>query len=322
MTSANETWFVQLAEMKEAVEGFRSSFSDTPEYDMAGLLDYEDLSTTGCSESIFDEICGFDVDSYSDLFIDEDESRHDGESFGREWLTYQCIEYCLRREGTALGPGDLESNLLAILSSDMNNDELQSSLTDILGYEDFDLVGDLISHRDSIVKSCESEKKFRVEKHDGLGNGTKLRLMTREQREEALRLQDLEHKSKPLGPKFAEPSRNYPHIYRSHQAGNTLSSSGKKYNLPEGSREVPHDKYKEIIIPAAKVGIRSSKEKPVLVSEMDMLCQKTFKDYKSLNRMQSLLYEVAYKTNENMLICAPTGAVSKYLWDCLYNPSS
>lgn len=41
---------------------------------------------------------------------------------------------------------------------------------------------------------------------------------------------------------------------------------------------------------------------------MDGLCKKTFKGYKSLNRMQSLVYPVAYKTNENMLICAPTGA--------------
>lgn len=41
---------------------------------------------------------------------------------------------------------------------------------------------------------------------------------------------------------------------------------------------------------------------------MDGLCKRTFKGYKSLNRMQSLVYPVAYKTNENILICAPTGA--------------
>jgi hypothetical protein len=45
---------------------------------------------------------------------------------------------------------------------------------------------------------------------------------------------------------------------------------------------------------------------------MDMLCKETFKDYKTMNRMQSLVYPVAYKTSENMLICAPTGAVSLF----------
>ncbi|KAK2067739.1 hypothetical protein P8C59_001452 [Phyllachora maydis] len=41
---------------------------------------------------------------------------------------------------------------------------------------------------------------------------------------------------------------------------------------------------------------------------MDGLCRQTFKGYKTLNRMQSLVFPVAYKTNENLLICAPTGA--------------
>ena len=33
-----------------------------------------------------------------------------------------------------------------------------------------------------------------------------------------------------------------------------------------------------------------------------------FKGYKSLNRLQSVVFQNAYHTNENLLICAPTGA--------------
>jgi antiviral helicase SLH1 len=50
-----------------------------------------------------------------------------------------------------------------------------------------------------------------------------------------------------------------------------------------------------------------------MIAEMDGLCQRTFRGYQSLNRMQSLVYPVAYQTSENMLICAPTGAVSQLL---------
>ena len=51
------------------------------------------------------------------------------------------------------------------------------------------------------------------------------------------------------------------------------------------------------------------KETPLIpIDDLDNLCRGTFKGYKSLNRIQSLVYPVAYKTNENMLICAPTGA--------------
>lgn len=43
---------------------------------------------------------------------------------------------------------------------------------------------------------------------------------------------------------------------------------------------------------------------------MDAWGQRTFKAYKTLNRLQSIVFPVAYNTNENMLVCAPTGAVS------------
>lgn len=39
----------------------------------------------------------------------------------------------------------------------------------------------------------------------------------------------------------------------------------------------------------------------------DHFCKTVF-PYETLNQIQSLVYPVAYKTNENMLICAPTGA--------------
>ena len=33
-----------------------------------------------------------------------------------------------------------------------------------------------------------------------------------------------------------------------------------------------------------------------------------FKGTRCLNRIQSVVFDAAYKTNENLLICAPTGA--------------
>ena len=69
-------------------------------------------------------------------------------------------------------------------------------------------------------------------------------------------------------------------------------------------------KFEEYSIPAARVGTLGVGRKLVEIKDMDNLCKGTFKGYKSLNRMQSLVYPVAYSTSENMLICAPTGAVS------------
>lgn len=322
MPSTESTWFAQLAEMREALEKLQFQNTIVPDSEENLILDDDDdYSGTGDSDSVFDEIDGYDIDSYSSDFLDEDGAMgHEGEIYGKDWLTHQCMEYCRKKSGGAMEPEDLISNLLSFLSSNLNNDELQSSLTDILGYEDLDFVGELILHRESIVVSCSTEAKQGGHGNTELPDDIILRLMTKEQREETLRSQDLEHKLKPLGPKFAEPSLDYPHIYRSHAAGNTLSTAGKKYSLPVGTQTEEHEKYSEITIPAAKVGTRGRNEKEVLISEMDELCRNTFRGYKSLNRMQSLLYDVAYRTNENMLICAPTGAVSLYNDIISYKP--
>lgn len=49
-------------------------------------------------------------------------------------------------------------------------------------------------------------------------------------------------------------------------------------------------------------------ERLVRVAELDGWAQSAFEGYEALNRIQSRLYPVAYHSNENMLVCAPTGA--------------
>lgn len=44
---------------------------------------------------------------------------------------------------------------------------------------------------------------------------------------------------------------------------------------------------------------------PTLYGQIGQL---VFKGLKRLNRIQSMVFETAYNTNENLLICAPTGA--------------
>ena len=63
-------------------------------------------------------------------------------------------------------------------------------------------------------------------------------------------------------------------------------------------------------IPITKQAPRRAGEKVITLDQMDTLCSTTFKAYTSLNRIQSIVYPVAYETNENILMCAPTGAVS------------
>jgi antiviral helicase SLH1 len=174
-------------------------------------------------------------------------------------------------------------------------------LADVVGYEDLDLVADLISHRKKILQS-------QHESATSQDNGVVGRLQTRVEREEALRRQDFEHKHASLAPAMDRKGPQYPHVYRTHEAGNKLSAYGKKYALPPDTKHHDDNLYEEYEIPAMPVGTIGVGRKLLEIAELDGLCQRTFKGYKSLNRMQSLVYPVAYKTSENMLICAPTGA--------------
>ncbi|EPQ59321.1 Sec63-domain-containing protein [Gloeophyllum trabeum ATCC 11539] len=103
-----------------------------------------------------------------------------------------------------------------------------------------------------------------------------------------------------------------PHIYTSSPIvqNNMLSDMGSKYLLPMGTARYDHEEYEEVIIPPAKPVPPNRNERLILVNELDDLARGSFPGYKSLNRVQSIVYPTAYGSNENMLIC---GKLSLFL---------
>jgi activating signal cointegrator complex subunit 3 len=96
--------------------------------------------------------------------------------------------------------------------------------------------------------------------------------------------------------------------------------AGSKILLPSTMTRVDMRTHEEIHIPAGDsiVSIkpellRGTKEevclKPlVTVDELDEIGRLAFRGVKTLNRIQSIVFDTAYNTNQNLLICAPTGA--------------
>ena len=296
----------QLTAMRQAIAELK--LDDQPNgpdqaYGRDIVVDDDDLTGSSGSDDLWNAFSDEEDSSYSSDMLDGVEDSSPGleasdRPWGHGWLGSKCSSIAGRKsELDAVG---LQQQLSAMLASDMRDEELQMSLADILGYDDLDFVIELITHRKDITASKDQDASNM--------NGIYGRLRTRQQREIALHRQDQSHKSTALGPAQNRDELQYPHVYRVHNAGNTLSSGGRKYGLPEGSKKIEHEKYDEYSIPAAKVGTLGVGRKLVEIGEMDGLCKRTFEGYKSLNRMQSLVYKVAYETNENMLICAPTGA--------------
>lgn len=78
--------------------------------------------------------------------------------------------------------------------------------------------------------------------------------------------------------------------------------------LPEGTIRYDYSTHREVIVPPQQPRPFGANERLVPIEEFDEFGQMVFKGFKTLNRIQSQIYEAAYKSNENLLICAPTGA--------------
>ena len=315
-------WRVQYAAMRQALakleieqsSGERKSYGDDI------VLDDEDITASSGSDDMWDIFSDDEQDAhYNSDNLESVTGYSNGRpksaySYGQEWFGSKCFAFASGKPG--LDAEELQQQLSSMLASDMigllvslfynheltfsTDDELQMSLADVLGYDDLDFIIELMAHRNTPKPT---------DPHNPIpSNGLLGCLQSKSQREQALQYQDYEHKTASLRPRQNRNENQYPHVYKAHTVGNSLAVGGRKYGLPNGSTRTDHEKYEEYMIPAANVGTLSAGEELVHVSEMDGLCRKTFKGYNSLNRMQSLVYPVAYKTNENMLICAPTGA--------------
>lgn len=309
VTDAEAQWLAQVAAMKAAIAELKLP-SHAPNGDTIASSgdgdddDFDLSSASGETHDVWDFISDSELDELgldSGDLMDGTDGLDQEPPYGPQWFLERCATVSAHRDG--LPAETLQQQILEALKSNQREDELQSLLTDLVGFDDLEFVIELISHRDEITVAMQQ-----LEDHTA-GDQSSGRLLSRAERDAKLRRQDLLHKTAALGPATAKEPQ-YPHVYKSFSAGNSLSHAGKRYALPVGSERLQFDKYEEYAIPAGKAGTLWPGQKLVTIKDLDGLCRNTFKGYKTLNRMQSLVYPVAYKSSENMLICAPTGAVS------------
>lgn len=182
----------------------------------------------------------------------------------------------------------------SVLLQQPNDEQLQSSLFDILGFDEFGLISKIVQNK----------SLFAINQPDGSSPG----LLTSQERAQLLIENQRRSKNQELLPRLV--TQRYPNVYKNPDVGNMISITGKKFALPTGTTRESWATHEELMIPFPenKPNKWISDDKLVKIKDLDFLCQGTFKNYKHLNKMQSLVYPVAYNTNENMLVCAPTGA--------------
>lgn len=84
--------------------------------------------------------------------------------------------------------------------------------------------------------------------------------------------------------------------------------ANKKCQLPDGSFRKQKKGYEEVHVPALKPQPFEADEDLVPIERLPKYAQPAFEGFKSLNRIQSRLYKGSMESDQNLLLCAPTGA--------------
>lgn len=217
---------------------------------------------------------------------------------------YKKIGKLINEAETTLSSNVLLETVLQMVYKHQKQ-ELEKELLDFLGTGNIDLVSLLLQHRRMIVATPIETTILLIK---NAVNSTPEFLTQQDIRNQVLKSAE-DAKNRKLNP--ATKIIKYPHVFRKYEAGSTtaMGFAGQKFTLPVGTTRMSYNTHEEIIIPAADQASNKNYlyTKLLKISDLDHFCKTVF-PYETLNQIQSLVYPVAYKTNENMLICAPTGA--------------
>nr|WJH19483.1 U5-200K [Euglena gracilis] len=89
------------------------------------------------------------------------------------------------------------------------------------------------------------------------------------------------------------------------QGGHFMSN--KKCELPQGSFRQSRKGYEEVHVPAVKPKDVGEVEL-IKIGKLPKWAQPAFEGYETLNPVQSKMFKAAFSSQENLLLCAPTGA--------------
>ncbi|KAL6580046.1 activating signal cointegrator 1 complex subunit [Orobanche minor] len=241
-------------------------------------------------------------------------------NFDLEWLQDACDK--IVSASTSLLPRDeLAMTICRILDSEKPGDEIAGDLLDLVGDNSFETVQDLIMHRKDLVerihhgllvlKSDKSTSNTRIPSY-----ATQVIVQTESERQ-IDKLRRKEEKKHRRGTDHGIESDlslfSFSSLLQASEKKSLLDDlvghgGGAVTALPQGTVRKHYKGYEEVTVPPTPTAPMKPGEKLIEIKELDDIAQAAFHGYKSLNRIQSRIFQTTYYTNENILVCAPTGA--------------
>jgi activating signal cointegrator complex subunit 3 len=265
--------------------------------------------------------------SFQDGWYDHRDSRNYNApvaagGFDLVWLRNACYSIAID-SSSHLSGDELAMAICRVLDLDKPGEEIAGDLLDLVGDGAFETVQDIIMHRKELLEAVhhgmsvlKSDQKTTTGQARMPSYGTQVTVQT----ESARQFDKLRHKEEKKARRRVE--QGIEDEYSTVSFSSLLQASEKKglfdgligrgdaavTGLPQGSVRKRYEGYEEVSIPPTPTASMKPGEKLIEISELDEFAQAAFRGYKTLNRIQSRIYHTTYNTNENILVCAPTGA--------------
>ncbi|XP_038724943.1 DExH-box ATP-dependent RNA helicase DExH14 isoform X2 [Tripterygium wilfordii] len=251
-------------------------------------------------------------------------------TYNLSWLRDACSRI-VSESNSQLSRDELAMTICRVLDSDKPGEEIAGDLLDLVGDGAFETVQDLLSHRKELVDAI--HHGFHVLKSNKMASnaptrmpsyGTQVTVQTESERQ-IDKLRRKEEKRYKRGIEYgaesdisatsfsslleaSERKNPFDDLIGSGSGSGSGSPSLAVTALPQGTVRKHYKGYEEVIIPPTPTAPMKPGEKLIEIKELDEFAQVAFHGYKSLNRIQSRIFRTVYYTNENILVCAPTGA--------------
>ncbi|KAJ1958217.1 Pre-mRNA splicing [Linderina pennispora] len=208
--------------------------------------------------------------------------------------------------------------------------ELENELAELFDYDHFETVQVLVQNRELIVWGMklaraeaedDSQQKTGIEeemRENGLGwivdarNGIEAQQQPPQQppqqRQSASSQDVVMEEAKANEPRDFEPRQTIDLAELAFTQGGHLMTN-EKWVPPKGAEKVVMPGYEEIRVPAPERPPPAGDDEPIVsITDLPEWSRTAFPGAKELNRVQSRVYPIAFQADDNMLICAPTGA--------------
>eukprot|EP00794_Sanderia_malayensis_P000549 gene549-1206_t len=264
-------------------------------------------------------------------------SHQEKEEFNYSWLLRQCQLYFPHHESSE----NMSNAVFDLLSSSRNDAEIQNELFELVGFEAIDLIANLLKHRKELATSEKITGEF-FNKRIGKGTeqskqpvfASQVTIQSKQEKQMQKLIRKAERKQIRQGvlpdtfseershmneaanvPLLQLQSREskaayYPYVFDALAARKQSSAyvGGAKILLPADIEKENTAICEEVFIPPTKSKPPTETDNFINISELDEIGRWIFKGFKKLNRIQSVVFDAAYNTNENLLVAAPTGA--------------